>query len=148
MGEAAVRVRAAGWSDLADVEDLLAANGLPAGDVRDHPEAFVVATLDGACVAAGGLEVHGARGLLRSVVVGAPHRGRGCGTAVCDALADRARAADVETLYLLTTTAGAFFRARGYERVDRAAVPEEIRATAQFAELCPDSATVMRRPVG
>jgi N-acetylglutamate synthase-like GNAT family acetyltransferase len=46
-------------------------------------------------------------------------------------------------VWLLTTTARAFFDKLGYAAVDRAGVPGAIRATAQFSALCPDSATVM-----
>jgi amino-acid N-acetyltransferase len=61
------------------------------------------------------------------------------------ALADEVRAAGVERLFALTTDAAAFLAAQGFEPVARESVPERIRGTAQFASLCPDSATVMRR---
>jgi amino-acid N-acetyltransferase len=77
------------------------------------------------------------------VAVDPTERGRGVGTALCDALEARAAAAGVERLFLLTTTAPGFFADRGYAVVDRADVPETIGTTAQFADLCPDAATVM-----
>jgi amino-acid N-acetyltransferase len=57
----------------------------------------------------------------------------------------RGRAADVEALFLLTTTAADFFGTRGYELIDREAVPEAVAETAEFSELCPDAATCMRK---
>jgi len=132
-------------TDLDRVERLLAANDLPTADVRADAPRFYVARVDGEAVGVGGLELHGDAGLLRSVVVADPHRGRGYGTAMCAALEACAEQADVETLYLLTTTAADFFRDHGYTAVDREAVPERLRASRQFADLCPASATCMRK---
>ncbi|WP_210424902.1 arsenic resistance N-acetyltransferase ArsN2 [Halorussus halobius] len=137
---------------MTEVESLLAENGLPYRDVRAKPDRFFVARADGlddegSRVGIGGLETDGAVGLLRSVVVTEPNRGRGYGTALCDALEDRARTNGVETLYLLTTTATAFFRRRGYESVAREDAPASVRRTTEFAELCPESATCMRNEI-
>jgi amino-acid N-acetyltransferase len=132
-------------TDLDRVERLLAANDLPTADIRADAPQFYVAWVDGDPVGVGGLELHGDAGLLRSVVVADPHRGRGFGTAICAALEACAEQADVETLYLLTTTATDFFGNRGYAVVDRTAVPERLRSSRQFADLCPDSATCLRK---
>ncbi|MWV65287.1 GNAT family N-acetyltransferase [Halorubrum sp. JWXQ-INN 858] len=127
------------------VERLLRDNGLPTDDVRSKPEAFSLAVHDGETIGVGGVETFGSVGLLRSVVVADGVRGRGYGTAVCDALETAARDAGVVDCFLLTTTATAFFEGRGYGRVARAAVPDAIRETAQFADYCPASATVMHK---
>lgn len=131
--------------DLEHVERLLAANDLPTADVRDSAPAFFIGRVDGDVVGVGGLETHGNVGLLRSVVVPEQHRGRGYGAAICAALESRAGEDGVSTLYLLTTTATEFFRARGYELVDRDGVPGAVRETSQFTDLCPASATCMRK---
>lgn len=133
--------------NLGYVRELLTANDLPAEDVRSGPGDFYVATVDGTRVGCGGLEVYGTDGLLRSVVVAEPHRGSGYGGAITDALESRARASGVETLYLLTTTAADFFAARGYEPMDRSAVPDAIGDTSEFAEYCPDSAACLHKRV-
>jgi len=46
--------------------------------------------------------------------------------------------------WLLTTTAADFFAALGFSRVPRDAAPPAVRATEQFARLCPESAVLMR----
>ena len=130
--------------DLAYVERLLDANGLPSDDVRARPDCFSVAVAGGERVGVGGVEQYGTAGLLRSLVVAEPARGRGYGTALCDALEARARNDGIETLYLLTTTAADFFAARGYVEIERSDAAEAIRSTAEFADLCPASATPMR----
>ncbi len=127
------------------VERLLASENLPTDDVREKPDCFHLARRDGRPVGVGGLEVLGTDALLRSVVVSEHARGEGVGTAVCDALATRAADRGVERLYLLTTSAEGFFTDRGYEQVDRTAVPERVRETTQFASLCPATATAMCR---
>ena len=132
-------------TDLDRVERLLAANDLPTADVRADAPRFYLARADDAPVGVGGLELHGDAGLLRSIVVADSHRGRGYGTAICAALEACVKQADVETLYLLTTTATDFFGNRGYAVVDRTAVPERLRSSRQFADVCPDSATCMRK---
>lgn len=130
------------------VERLLAANDLPTADVRENPDCFY-ALFDGdRRVGVGGVEVHGDAGLLRSVVVPESARGDGYGAELCTRLEAVASEAGVDDLYLLTTTAAAYFAARGYATVDRADVPAAVRETTQFASLCPDSATCMEKSLG
>ena len=148
MTDPSVALRPVEGDDLDRVEALLVAGGLPTDDVRTKPECFFLARDGEAVVGAGGLEVYGSDGLLRSVVVAEPYRGRGYGGALCDALEARAREHGVGTLYLLTTTAAGFFRGRGYEATDREAVPPAVRRTTEFADLCPDSATCIRLDLG
>lgn len=145
MTDVSLTLRSADAERLDCVESLLEANGLPSEDVRAKPECFFVASADSQRVGVGGVEDYGSEGLLRSVVVAEPNRGRGYGTALCDALEDRARADGIETLYLLTTTASGFFRRRGYDAVPRESAPASIRRTTQFADLCPRSADCMRK---
>jgi amino-acid N-acetyltransferase len=139
--------RATAVDALPYVETLLARNGLPAGDVRAVPEAFYVAFDGDDRVGVGGIEAYGTDGLLRSVVVARSVRGEGFGHALCDALEATARADGLDTLYLLTTTAAGFFADRGFVAVDRADVPPAVRETTQFADLCPTSATCLRKPL-
>ncbi|MFC3959508.1 arsenic resistance N-acetyltransferase ArsN2 [Halovivax cerinus] len=140
-----VTLRRADASSISRVETLLSETDLPTADVRSTPERFVLAFDGDERVGVGGLEPYGADALLRSLVVEESRRGSGYGAAICDALEDRARADGVETLYLLTTTAEGFFADRGYETVDRDSVPEVIRETPEFADLCPAAAVCMRR---
>jgi amino-acid N-acetyltransferase len=132
-------------SSIGYVERLLERADLPTDGVRAHPERFYIARHRDARVGVGGLELYGAVGLLRSVAVERSVRGRGYGTDLCDSLEGRACDSGAESLYLLTTTAEAFFGDRGYEEIERPAVPDAIRETAEFAELCPSTATVLRK---
>lgn len=172
MDPSELSLRTVDASDLSSVAAVLERNDLPAEDVHAGPATFYVASVPGRTgaddggraagggrsatvgdgrsstggerVGVGGLERYGSDALLRSVVVEAPVRGRGYGTALCDALEDRARADGVEVLYLLTTTAADFFADRGYDEIPRERAPSPIRETTQFAERCPASATCLR----
>lgn len=163
MTTPSITLRQVNGEDVDRVESMLEANGLPHQDVRAKPECFFLAfasaegsadaedsadaegSTDAELVGIGGIETCGSNGLLRSVVVTEPNRGQGYGTALCEAMEDRARTDGVETLYLLTTTAAAFFRRRGYEPVDREEAPPRIRVTTEFADLCPSSATCLAK---
>lgn len=145
MTTSRVRLRRVDGPTLSYLERLLDRNDLPARDVRAKPECFHVAVVDGDRVGGGGVEVYGREGLLRSIVVEPSVRGEGVGTAICDALERRAAEKGVERLYLLTTTAADFFEDRGYDPVERSAVPRVIGETTEFAELCPDAAACLRK---
>jgi amino-acid N-acetyltransferase len=164
-----VELRPLKSSDRAYAEELLAENDLPTADLDlSSPDStatvlFVCESAGGERVGVGGLEVRGEAetagetevageteaaaeaGLLRSVAVEESARGAGYATAICERLLDRARAADLEAVFLLTTTAAEFFDDLGFERVERERVPDSIRASAEFTDLCPDSATCMKK---
>ena len=145
MSGAAITLETADDETLPYVEALLEDTGLPSSDVRSNPGRFYVAYDGGERVGIGGVEDYGSVGLLRSVVVERPARGAGLGTAVCDRLEVAAAEDGVRTLYLLTTTARGFFADRGYVAIDRGEAPADVRGTAEFTDLCPESATCMRK---
>lgn len=129
----------------ARVRALLAANRLPIDDL-DDPTIQLFGAFDGnALTAVIGLQLLDGAGLLRSLAVEQAHRERGLGARMCDEVLRAARAHKLDLLWLLTTSARAYFTRRGFEVVPRDQVPSTIRATAQFSSLCPSSATVMRR---
>jgi N-acetylglutamate synthase-like GNAT family acetyltransferase len=118
--------------------------GLPADDILAPGAQFWrFATDDDVPAGFGGIEVHGADALMRSVVTLPPLRERGVGRAIVKALEAEALVMKCSAVWLLTTTARDFFEQLGYAVVDRSQVPAAIRATAQFSALCPDTAAVM-----
>jgi N-acetylglutamate synthase-like GNAT family acetyltransferase len=120
--------------------------GLPSEDVEAPNRLFWrFETDDLVPVGFGGLEIRGADALLRSVVTLPPVRTRGVGAAIVAILEVEARALGCRTIWLLTTTAAEFFGDLGYRQCERATVPPAIRTTAEFATLCPASATVMTK---
>lgn len=123
---------------------LLEAEGLPASDLTEsHLEHFFFTGSDGAPSALVGLEIYGEAALLRSLVVSADARTQGLGSALVQHAEGYAAARQVRSIYLLTTTAEAYFEHRGYRRVDRAQAPASIQSTREFASLCPSSSAFM-----
>ena len=62
------------------------------------------------------------------------------GSAGCEAYA---RKQGVRVMYLLTTTAEEFFARRGYSSVDRNQVPDSVRSTSEYSEICLASSAIM-----
>jgi amino-acid N-acetyltransferase len=85
---------------------------------------------------------------LRSAVVSPEHRGSGVGRRLVERLLEGAEVAGIEQLYLLTTTADQYFPRFGFTRTTRSAVPDAVKASAEFQGACPDTAVVMTRKVG
>lgn|SRR5512146_319777 len=146
-------VRAARDDDFDAVETMLGDERLPLDGVREQFNHFLVAEgtysqrLPASPIGAIGLEHYGDAALLRSAVVDSAWRGRGVGRALVDAAIDAATARGARELYLLTTTAEAFFTSLGFRIISRSEVPEAVRRSVEFVSACPDSATVMTRSV-
>jgi len=122
----------------------LARAKLPTADIETPGRLFWrFETDDEVPVGFGGLEVHGEDALLRSLLTLPPVRGRGIGSAMVAALEFEARLHGCANLWLITMDAADFFERLGYARCDRATVPPAIRATEQFATLCPATAEVL-----
>jgi len=129
---------------LEEIKELLAVCRLPTDDIRNDA-VFVVARAGAQLCGAAGVEPFGAMALLRSVAVHPAWQRRQIAHALCDEIMRRARAMGVTHVYLLTTDAQDFFRRLGFSAITRDSLPSEIRATAQFRELCPASASAMAR---
>jgi len=123
---------------------LLRVNELPFDDCDQHIENFIGVFERQSLIGLGGIEVHGNRGLLRSIAIVETARGRGLGSAIVDYLHEQARSIGLRYLYLLTETAETYFLAKGYECQARDDLPAEIKSTEQFQSLCPASAQAMR----
>jgi len=140
---AGVAIAPARADDRAEVLALLAACELPVEGVAEaFPRGYAVARRGGALVGAAGLETHGSAGVLRSVAVAAAERGTGLGVALT---ADRLVAArGLDAVYLLTTTAADFYARFGFRPFPRTDVPAVVAASAEFATVCPASASCLR----
>lgn len=125
---------------------LLQNAGLPASDVTDEHLAHFFhigsATAPDAMV---GIELYGPDALLRSLVVAPGLRSTGLGTRLVEHVESHARTHGVRTIYLLTTTAEKFFQSRGYVATARDSAPSSIRATTEFAGLCPASSAFLSK---
>jgi amino-acid N-acetyltransferase len=136
-----VRIEPATPGDVESIRSLLVAARLPVAGFEDQfPEAFVLARSLEGDVGCAALEVYGRAALLRSVAVREDVRGRGIGSAL---VANRLRAARDQgaiSVYLLTTTAAAFFQRTGFVPAPRHGAPGELARSPEFAHACPASA--------
>jgi amino-acid N-acetyltransferase len=140
-----VELEPATLRDLPAIESLLTACDLPLDGVRDLVDEFVIARSNGRVVGVAAVEPCGAYGLLRSAAVDESMRGRGVGRALVQRLIADAEMKGYRALYLLTTTAENYFPTFGFIVTSRDSAPVEIQETSQFRDLCPSTATLMRR---
>jgi ubiquinone/menaquinone biosynthesis C-methylase UbiE/N-acetylglutamate synthase-like GNAT family acetyltransferase len=140
-------LRAATAGDLPAITQLLRAAELPTDGVEALVGDFIVAEAPQGIVGTGAVERAGNDGLLRSVAVAAGWRDRGIGRTIVERLMRDARDERLRALYLLTQTAERWFPEFGFHAVARDAVPAAVQATAEFASVCPSTATVMCCPL-
>lgn len=139
-----VTIQHATPSNIEAVRGLLQSVGLPHDDLTPaHLAHFLVARDGDSLCGVVGLEPRGDAALLRSLAVAKRCRNEGLGTRLTDAIERRARRENVCDLYLLTTTAADYFQGRGYDLIDRDALPPSIQQTEEASRLCPASATCM-----
>lgn len=131
--------------DIALVTRLLHDNDLPTDDLQGAHAVRFFACETSSGWAVGGLEAFIEVGLLRSLAVEAAARNRGLATALVRHVETYAAEHGIHRLYLLTNTAESFFERLGYSRLARDAAPPAIRATREFASLCPDDAAFMSK---
>jgi amino-acid N-acetyltransferase len=125
---------------------LLSAARLPTEDLtEEHCRNFFYTGSADAPTGLVGLELLGDVALLRSLVVAPGDRRSGIGAALVEHAERHARSQGVDALYLLTTTAEAFFARRGYKRTARDAAPAAITATREFSDICPASSAFMSK---
>lgn len=141
-------IEAARAHDLDAITRLLRDAQLPSDDL-DEPTLAHFLVLRGADSAkvggVVGFEPFGVVALLRSLVVAPAQRGAGHGEALVSAVEARAHRFGVAGLYLLTTTADAFFARIGYAKIARDTAPAALQSTREFAALCPASAICMHK---
>jgi len=138
-----ITIRAATASDGEAIIELLEQYGLCTHDIAPGFFGFLVAERAGQVIGTIGLEDHGGVGLLRSLAVAEEHQGRGVGGELFQALLQQATVFGIASLFLLTASAEAYFREKGFTGVPRSDVPAGIRQTEQFTSICPETATVM-----
>lgn len=135
-------IREAGASDRQAIAALLMANHLPVDDLTDGIKLYALLH-EGQLAGSAGLEIYGSTALLRSVSVADGGKGRGWGTFISQEIEKLALRQGIQALYLVTTTAEAFFRKLGYRTIERSAVPEAVLVSGQFNGICPASAAIM-----
>lgn len=124
---------------------LLIAEKLPAGNLPVTLENFIVTRQGDSVTGVAGIEFYGEFGLLRSLAVDKNFRGQGLASGLLQHIEALAMAKNLRAIYLLTESAPGYFSRKGYQRIDRAAVPAEVQQSSEFSHVCPQSAIVMQK---
>jgi amino-acid N-acetyltransferase len=133
--------------DIEKVVDLLAEAELDYSDLKQPGIRLFQIVESGLIAAVGALEVRDGQALLRSVAVKKEFRGQGIGKMLVAQIEEVAIQSGIKSLYLLTTTASAFFQSLGYRQIARNDFAGPLKQTTQFTGLCPESAVCMKKEV-
>ena len=143
MSDEEIHISPAVAEDLPRIKELLVANNLPTEGVDDHWRTFVVARAGETIVGCGGSEAYQFAALIRSVAVEPEYRSHGIGRRLVRQLLDRLASRGLREFYLLTTTAEAYFKRRGFKPIDRDEVHPQLLSSREFQGACPDTAGLM-----
>lgn len=138
-------VRTASSDDFKTVTALLQSESLPVEDIRKDLAHFFVIEGDNKIIAAGGLEVYGNDGLVRSMIVDRDYRNHSLAAILLNKLQGYAAEQGITALYLITTTAEGYFAKKGFKVIAREEVSSSLASSREFSMLCPSTATVMMK---
>jgi amino-acid N-acetyltransferase len=144
MSDEEIQIIAATLDDLPRIKELLLENKLPTAGVDDNWRTFVVARRGASVVGCGGSEAYQFVALIRSVAVDNAYRGQGIGRRLVRQLLDRLASRGIREFYLLTETAEAYFKKRGFKTIDRDEVHPQLLSSSELQGACPDTAVCMR----
>jgi len=131
--------------ELNSLKDFLRGNQLPADDLKLADSLYLTYyDTTEELVGSGGLEFYGDKALLRSLAVSQTMRSQSLGKQIVEDLTQQVKAKGIKEIYLLTLTAYYFFLKLGFSEVPRDVVPEEIKSSTEFSQVCPTSARVMK----
>lgn len=138
-----LKIRRAEIEDQQRLKELLSTFKLPIAGL-ENTKMWILEDKEN-MIGTAGLEMWGKQGLLRSIAVSKNMHNRGCGTFLVNHIIKEAKKGGVEELFLLTTTAPAFFQKIGFKEIDRKHVMgSNITRSAEFKGACPKTAILMR----
>lgn len=132
-------------SSLAEVRALLQEVNLPFDGVAEHFSHFLLARENEALRGCVGLEIYDDVALLRSLAVAPAQQKTGLGKLLTENILTYARAAKVQEIILLTTTARDFFVNKlGFTLAIRADYNEKLASSPEWNLPCCTSAVFLR----
>lgn len=138
-------VESIAWNNRS-ISKLLIQNKLPYSDINRLISFIGVRTIaDNTIVGIVGLEKYRPYALLRSLAVRKDYQRKGLGNVLVNEAIRVCTAENISKVYLLTTTADEYFKRQGFVIINREMVPEEIRKTREFIDICPKSSVCMER---
>ena len=131
--------------ELDALKEFLSINELPHQDLKLADSLYLTYyNSNDNLVGSGGLEFYGDKALLRSLAVSQTVRSQRLGRQIVEDLIQQVMAMGKKEVYLLTTTAFYFFLKFGFTEIRREDVPDEVKSSTEFSQVCPDSARAMR----
>jgi amino-acid N-acetyltransferase len=92
-----------------------------------------------------GTETYGKIALLRLMAVDVKYRNNGIAHSLLQQIFKISKENKIHTLFLLTTTAQNYFLRHGFVIVERDHLPDVIKNTQEFQNICPVSAVCMKK---
>ncbi|MDA8335536.1 MAG: GNAT family N-acetyltransferase [Peptococcaceae bacterium] len=111
--------------------------------MAENPGRYWVADRGGV-IGVVGVERVGKAFVLRALAVDRELRKAGIGAALVDRALRQAREDGGGTVYLLTTTADKYLERWGFERIERAQIPEPLLKSSGLEGHCPSTAAGMK----
>src|SRR5688572_7293884 len=108
------------------IVSLLESVKLPVVDLPSDLSHFLLAIDRSNTIGIVGLEIYGNYGLLRSLVVDPYYRNEGVAGQLIQRLEEYTKRLKLETIYLLTETAAAYFQKKGFQTIQRDQVPAAL----------------------
>lgn len=140
-------IRKANQNDYRAIIHLLLSNQLPSSDIHaSHVELFV-GVHHQELIATIGIETYDSVALVRSLCVKEAFRSQHIAEAMLQYLFQHCQDENIQSLYLLTTTAEHYFKRYGFETIERACVPMAIQQTQEYSSLCPSSALTLYKKI-
>jgi len=136
-------IRQAAENEYRAIAHLLASNHLPTADIHEKNITLFVGLIDEKVVATIGVETYGNEALLRSLCVKDGFKNQKLGEKMLAYLLSFCTHENIQTVYLLTTTAEHYFVRHGFETITRDETPQSIQHTREFQSICPSSAIIM-----
>jgi len=138
-------------ADLAAITALLNQTNLPPDGIEPHLENFLIIRDSDSnketqqIIGCAGLEIYGKSALLRSVAIHPAFQREGYGTTLVDRMIELARQKGITRLFLLTDTAEAYFKNKGFSLILREQVPDDMKESVEFKVLCTSSPVLMKK---
>jgi len=141
--ESTFKIRLAQLKDQKIIHSLLSGFKLPL-DGLEETKLWLLESGNGEVLGVAGLELYGNQGLLRSVAVTQGIQNQGVGTALANFVISETKKSQVQDLFLITTTAPAFFKKLGFKEESREQVVGSSTNSVEFISACPKTAILLR----
>ncbi len=129
--------------DKLEIQSLLEKSNLPSHELSENIDNFLIAKNGEGIIGTIGLEVYRDTGLLRSLCIEGSCQRNGIGKELVGRLLSHAHLQNINELFLLTLTAGDFFKKLGFNTIIRENAPGSIKISSEFQSICPETAVCM-----